>query len=217
MVERSPEPSPLDRVLVVEDEVPLRRGIATLVRRTWGAEVLEAGTTGEALALLARAPDLIIADVCLPDGSALSFLEATVTHSPEPLKIAISGWASAEQAFALGQLGVRAFLSKPFTLQALCDAVERARREAPAVEPLVRASVGRVAMRELQSRVRSVMIDQALALSDGSCTGAARLLRISRQAVQQVERQRLRTCTQAGRLEEDSAHDASATSQPRTG
>lgn len=216
MVERTPQPSPIDRVLVLEDEGPLRRGIATLVRRAWGAQVLEAGTTGEALVLLAHAPDLIIADVCLPDGSAQSFFEATVDHSPEPLKIAISGWASAEQAFALAQLGVRAFLSKPFTLQDLCDAVERVRREAPAVEPLVRASVGRVAMRELQRRVRSVMIDQALALSDGSCTRAARLLRVSRQALQQVERQRLRTTTQAGCVEDDSAREAPTTSQPHT-
>lgn len=216
MTEPTPQPSRIDRVLVVEDEVPLRRGIATMVRRTWSAEVLEAGSVEEALSLLSATPDLVIADVCLPDGSALSVLEATLQHSPEPLKVAISGWASAEQAFALAQIGVRAFLSKPFALQDLCDAVERARREPPAVEPLVRASVGRVAMRELQSRVRSVMIDQALALSEGSCTGAARLLRISRQAVQQVERQRLRDRAQAGSVDDDSAHEAPPTSQPRT-
>jgi len=216
MVEHDPQPTPIDRVLVVEDEGPLRRGIAIMARRTWGARVFEAGDAGEALALLSRAPDLIIADVCLPDGSVLPLFEATVGRSPEPLKIAISGWASAEQAFSLAQLGVRAFLAKPFTLEDLFDTAERARREAPVVEPLVRASVGRVAMRELQSRVRRVMIDQALALSDGSCTGAARLLRISRQAVQQVERHRLRRYTEAGRVEAHSARDAATSRQPST-
>lgn len=217
MAKLTPELRRIDRVLVVEDEVPLRRGMALMVRRTWGARVLEAGSTREALALLSQAPDLVIADVCLPDGSALDFLEATLQQSPEPLKIAVSGWASAEQAFALAQLGVRAFLSKPFTLQDLCEAVERVRREAPSVEPLVRASVGRVAMRELQSRVRAVMIDQALALSEGSCTGAARLLRISRQAVQQVDRSRF--AEPPASAEDANRGDAGSVSesQPRTG
>ncbi len=182
-------PRELGRVLIVEDHVPLRRAIALLLRNS-GAEVLEAGTAHGAIALLNPPPDLIICDVYLPDGSALKILEATLRLSPEPVKIAVSGHASAEEAFQLARLGVLAYLPKPFTLEELSATIERVLREPPDIDTLLRASVGRVPMRELQQRVRSVMVGQALALAQGSRSGAARLLDVSRQAIQQITRGR---------------------------
>ena len=44
-------------------------------------------------------------------------------------------------------------------------------------------------MRELQSDVRRVMIEQALAKARNSRSGAARLLDMTRQAVQQIVRE----------------------------
>jgi DNA-binding NtrC family response regulator len=177
------------RVLIVEDDDVLLRALAQRVH-AWGAVPILRSTASEGIEGLGHAPDLVIADVCLPDGSALAVFEATLDLSPEPLKVAISGIASAEQAFRLAQLGVRAYLAKPFSLDDLTAAVERILQEAPEFAPLVRASVGRVPMRELQGRVRHLMIDQALARAEGSRSGAARLLDVSRQAVQQVARQR---------------------------
>ena len=89
--------SKLERVLIVEDHVPLRAAIAAMARGWGGARVLEAGTAREALDLLHEAPELLIADICLPDGSVLAVLEATLDLSPEPVKIGISGGASANR------------------------------------------------------------------------------------------------------------------------
>jgi DNA-binding NtrC family response regulator len=50
------------------------------------------------------------------------------------------------------------------------------------------AIVGRVSFREVLDRVRRSMAEQALAMSAGNKTGAARLLGITRQAVQQLIR-----------------------------
>jgi DNA-binding NtrC family response regulator len=180
-------PRPIERVLIVEDNEPLRAAIAGLVR-SWNAEALEAGTVREAVGLLSPPPDLLICDVKLPDASVFSLLEATLSLCPEPAKIAISGLATPEEAFQLGQVGVREYLAKPFTLADLSEAVRRVLTEPPNFDPLLRASVGRVPMRELQKNVRSVMVEQALALSHGSRSGAARLLDVSRQAVQQILR-----------------------------
>jgi len=177
----------IQRVLVVEDHAPLRRAIAAHLSQG-GAVVVEAGTALGAMALLSADLDLVICDVCLPDRSGFEVLEHAARLSPEPLKIAISGKASAAEGFRLAQLGVRAYLSKPFSLQELTEAVDRVLSEAPQVDTLVRASVGRVPMREMQQRVRSVMVDQALALTHGSRSGAARLLEVSRQAIQQIAR-----------------------------
>ena len=177
----------LERVLIVEDNQALRAGIARVVQ-SWGAQAIEAGTVREAKAHLRPPPDLVVVDVRLPDGSAFSVLEAVSREWPAPVKVAISGKASPEEAFRLAQQGVRAYLSKPFSLGDLGAAVEAACSEAPLIEPLVTESVGYVPMRELQRNVRSTMIRQALALNQGSRSGAARLLDVSRQAIQQMLR-----------------------------
>src|SRR5262245_3574793 len=177
---------PLECVLIVEDSDALLEAMAGAVRQL-GAQVLEAATSARAIELLAeRAFDLVIADICLPDGSAHALFEATCRLAPEPLKIAISGKASAEQAFELAQVGVRAYLAKPFWLKDLREAIDRVRNEPPPLEPIARASVGFLPLRAMTSRLRTAMIDEALARSRGSRSGAARLLDVTRQAVQQA-------------------------------
>jgi len=178
----------LARALIVEDNAPLRAAIATMVGQVTG-EVISVGTAREAIERLRESPDLIVADVCLPDGSALRIFEAARELVPHSLTIGISGVASAEQAFELAQLGVRAYLAKPFSLRDLADAIERVRYEAPPLDQMVRASVGRVSLRKVTTHVRNVMINEALFRTQGSRSGAARLLDVSRQAVQQVTRQ----------------------------
>jgi DNA-binding NtrC family response regulator len=145
-----------------------------------------------ALALLERDPQLVIMDVRLPDGTALDVAEAATRRRPAPTMVVVSGNASPEESFRLAQAGVRAYLAKPLGMDDLVQAVEGALREGPALEPLVAAAVGHTSMRELQGDVRRVMVDQALALADGSRSGAARLLQVSRQAVQQIMRERHR-------------------------
>jgi two-component system, response regulator RegA len=190
---------PLECVLIVEDSNALRKAMAETVRQL-GAEVLEAATSAEAIALLDEgAFDLLIADVCLPDGSAHALFEATRRLAREPLKIGISGKASAEQAFELAQLGVRAYLAKPFRLKDLRDAIERVRTELPPLEAIARASVGLLPLRAMTSRVREAMIDEALARSRGSRSGAARLLDVTRQAVQQAIAETPKPTTKAPR------------------
>ncbi len=185
------------RVLVIEDDVALRAAIVRALG-PWGhAELLEAGTAVGACKLLASPPppDLIITDVRLPDDSVFRILEAVRETSPAPLIVAISGKASADEAFRLGQSGVRAYLPKPFSREGLTGAIERACNDAPSLEPLITASVGRVPMRELQGEVRRVMVKEALARTNGSRSGAARLLHVTRQAVQQIVRTEERTET----------------------
>lgn len=177
------------RVLIVEDNAPLRSAIARRIR-AWGSQPLEAGNAREAHALLSASPDLIVVDLHLPDGLAFGVIEAASQLWPKPVCVGISGRASPEQAFRLAQLGVRSFIEKPFSLEQLEQAVESAYRDAPRLELLIAACVGRVPLRELQDRLRDVMMHQALALSKGSRSETARLLAVSRQAIQQMLRRR---------------------------
>jgi DNA-binding NtrC family response regulator len=175
------------RVLIVEDHLPLRQALARAVRG-WGAEVLEAGSIREASSQLALLPDLVIVDVALPDGNARPIVEQAVRMRPAPAVIAMSGQASAEEAFELARLGARRYLPKPISLEDLTRSVEEALGDRPDLAPFVAAHVGNTPMRQVLDEVRSVMVDEALAREHGSRSGAARMLGVSRQAVQQAIR-----------------------------
>ncbi len=179
-----------ERVFVVEDDAALCAAIARIVSGWGELELSEAATAAEARSMLAEPPppDLVIIDVHLPDETAFGVLEAARELSPAPIVVAISGKASPDEAFRLAQAGVRAYLPKPFSIQELASTVETACSEAPDLEPMITAWVGRVPMRELQREVRRVMVKEALAQTEGSRSGAARLLHVTRQAVQQMVR-----------------------------
>ena len=104
--------------------------------------------------------------------------------------IAISGEASPEESFRLAQAGVRAYLAKPMGVDELTTKIEAALRGAPELEPLVVAAVGHKPLRGVQGDVRRAMVDQALARAEGNRSEAARLLSVSRQAVQQMVHER---------------------------
>lgn len=175
------------RVLIVEDHELVRRSLATAAR-TWGGEVLEAGSVRDGLDQLELRPDLVMVDVMLPDGSGRAVVEKAVTMRPAPAVIAMSGEASAEEAFELARLGARRYLPKPISLEDLAAAFDATLSDHPDLTPLIAAHVGHTPMRQLLDKVRGVMVDEALAREKGSRSGAARRLGVSRQAVQQAVR-----------------------------
>ena len=177
-----------ERVLIVEDHKPLRTAIARAARG-WGSEVLEAGTVREGQTLLAELPEVVIVDVALPDGQALPIVEEAVQMRPAAAVVAMSGQASAEEAFQLARAGARRYLAKPISLEDLTRSVEAALADRPKLDPFVAAHVGNTPLREVQGEVRRVMIEQALAKARNSRSGAARLLDLTRQAVQQIVRE----------------------------
>ncbi|HKP55548.1 MAG TPA: response regulator [Polyangiales bacterium] len=112
------------RALVVDDDDALRRSLVRFLRGMH-TEVAEARTLEEALRLLARGPDLVMTDVRLPDGSGCAVAEMASRLTPQPLVVAMSGLASASEAFALAQWGVRVYLAKPFApsefMESVCE------------------------------------------------------------------------------------------------
>lgn len=182
-------PERIQRALVVEDDPALRAALARTLE-AWGARVSTAVTAADARQTLAarEAPDLILVDVRLPDGPVEPFLQEAAELAPAPIVVAMSGVALPEETFQLASLGVRAYLAKPFGHRQLAESIQEACREPRLLRPVVRALVGRVSLRDLQRQVREVMVREALARSDGNRSGAARLLQVTRQAVQHTLR-----------------------------
>lgn len=182
-------PGPVcERLLIVEDVSALRRSFeAALAPRA--RQVRSVGLASEARQLLRELrPDLLLLDVALPDGTAFDVLDEARAAAVSPAVVVVSGQAGPEATFRLAQLGVRAYVPKPVTAQALDDAVTRALTEPADLEPHVRAVVGRKPLQEVEHDVRSAMVREALGRTGGSRRGAARLLSVSRQLLQHVLR-----------------------------
>lgn len=177
----------LRSALVVDDDATLRAGIAAFLRER-KLRVGTAASAADAIAQLRARPDLVVLDVRLPDGDAFTVLEHARQLAPAPVRIALSGAASPEDAFRLAQHGVRSFLQKPVSLDELWDAIQAAAEEPPDLAPIVQQTVGHLSLKQLTSQVRDEAIQQALAAARGNRTGAARILRVTRQAVQQMLR-----------------------------
>ncbi len=120
------------RILVVDDDVATRELLGDLLHRS-GASVVSAGSAAEALDEVARSlPDLIIADIGMPQEDGLSLMRR-IRSLPPPTglvrAIALSAYTRAEDQDAALQAGFGAFVAKPATPQQLLRALHTALNE----------------------------------------------------------------------------------------
>ena len=114
------------QVLVVDDEADIRELLAMTLSRM-GLETDCAGTTSEALALLAQnAYELCLTDMRLPDGDGLAVLDYVSRHQPNVPVAVITAYGSAENAVAALKAGAFDYLAKPVSLNQLRTLVRSA-------------------------------------------------------------------------------------------
>lgn len=174
------------RVLIVEDDRMVREGIVRALEQ-WGARVYSATTQDEGIEKLSVLPQLLIVDIRLPEkGSGIKVAEAAARLRPAPISIAISGEATASEAFHLAQVGVVTYIPKPLNLETFASTVEAVLSDPPDISPHVLMRVGSEKYCDVVRKVRYTMVEQALAKTGGNRVQAARLLNLTRQAVQQM-------------------------------
>jgi two-component system KDP operon response regulator KdpE len=101
------------RVLVVDDEAPIRR-LLRVALEAEGHGVIEAATAREGLAMAAReAPALIVLDLGLPDADGLSVLRDLRGWSPVPVLILSVRADESDKVEAL-DAGAQDYVVKPF-------------------------------------------------------------------------------------------------------
>ena len=180
------------RILIVEDDDELREAIAIdaegwpMRHRGGDGEILVAATADEGIALLEQEPEFVLVDVRLGADSGIRVVKAANEKAQPPSCLAMSGQASAEEAFELARLGVRGYLAKPFTLGELREIVEQAVTGTPHLEEVAQAEVGHTPILTVQDRVKKAMLQQALELWDGNYVKTATTLGVTRQAIQQM-------------------------------
>ncbi len=128
------------RVLVIDDEAPIRRFLHTALT-AHGYKVFEAGTGQEGLMRITEdRPDLIILDLGLPDLDGVDVTRRVREWSQTPI-IILSVREQEMQKVAALDAGADDYLTKPFGLSELLARMRVVMRHqvSPAGEPVVRS------------------------------------------------------------------------------
>jgi CheY-like chemotaxis protein len=118
------------RVLVVDDEIPVRTAIMRILRRH-GYEAVLAEDGREAVRLLARDPTQFVAvtlDLTMPVMSGIETFTALRTLSPTVPVLLMSGFSATDASARFGEDAPRVFLQKPFEVDEFMEALEAAMR-----------------------------------------------------------------------------------------
>jgi two-component system KDP operon response regulator KdpE len=133
--------APALRVLVVDDEPPIRK-LLRVSLEAQGFATLEAPNAKTALELLAESPDLILLDLGLPDMAGLDLLRAIRARNESvPILILSSREDEAGKVQAL-DLGADDYVTKPFGMEELLARMRAALRhqlQAQGERPVFRA------------------------------------------------------------------------------
>ncbi len=116
------------RVLIVEDDAPIREVIANHLRKK-GFAVTEAGDAETVLLRMSRERvpfDLVLTDIHLPGLSGVELLRLLLTHSPLKPVIVITGDSDEALAQRALRFGATGYLLKPFELFEVEVAVRQA-------------------------------------------------------------------------------------------
>ncbi len=127
----------MDRILIVDDQDDLLKGLAVNFRRE-GYEVLTATRGEEALSLAVKeAPDLIVLDVMLPGMSGLDVCrELRRTGVEAPIIMLTARGEEIDRVLGL-EIGADDYLTKPFSLRELLARVRARLRRRPAAPAAV--------------------------------------------------------------------------------
>jgi DNA-binding NarL/FixJ family response regulator len=122
----SEEPVRSLRLLVVDDHEVVRRGLASLLDRRSGFEVVaQAGSVAEAITLAAlHEPDLVIMDVRLPDGSGIEACREIRAARPETRVVMLTSYPDEEAVLSAIIAGASGYLLKQIRGRDLVSALE---------------------------------------------------------------------------------------------
>ncbi|MGH8587328.1 MAG: sigma-54-dependent transcriptional regulator [Gammaproteobacteria bacterium] len=113
------------RLLLVDDDAGVRFGVGQYLR-TYGYELVEAGSVADALSALRNEPaDLAILDYRLPDGDALELVPKLRELDAELPCVVLTGHGSIQLAVQAIKVGAEQFLTKPVELSALKVLIDR--------------------------------------------------------------------------------------------
>jgi DNA-binding NtrC family response regulator len=174
------------RILIIDDDVVVRRAVELVLGREGRHAVRSAESPSEANRLQADwSPDLVILDLGFPGESGETWLADQRSRDRDFRVVVLSGYDDAATAVRLLRLGAADYLVKPVPTHHLRSVVERILGQpllAATGTPHATALVWPIALPTLADCTQG-LIGEALRRCDGSVAEAARILGITRQAL----------------------------------
>ncbi len=136
-VRSTPPRTATETVLLVEDQVGVRRATRRILKRA-GYTVFEASHGEDALALATTFPgriDVLLTDVVMPGMSGPQLATALLEQRPELVVLYMSGYAEDVEEVRAALSRGQTFLAKPFAPEALLQSLRDAIEGPPEVEP----------------------------------------------------------------------------------
>ena len=144
----APDEAPL-RILLLEDEPPLRERFARILDEWTGGELVAAcATLDEALAQLPQQPvDLLMTDLNLPDGSGIDAITLLGKLYPDADAMVISVLADDETVLAAIEAGAAGYLLKDADSLELIESIQELR----AGRSPISSTIARVLVRRMSA------------------------------------------------------------------
>jgi two-component system, NtrC family, response regulator AtoC len=121
------------RFLIVDDDKNIRR-LCVTIGQSLGFLCSEADSAENALSMVeSEAPDLVLADLMMPNMSGLDFLEQIKKTVPQTEVSIMTGHGSIEAAVKAMRMGAYDFITKPFRLEELKLLLQRMEEKAQLV------------------------------------------------------------------------------------
>lgn len=114
--------------LLLVDDIPEQRELATTLLEQLGYQVATAASGEEALAYLSQGTvDLLLLDMIMTPGiDGLETYERVLAIHPDQRAVIVSGYAETDRVQKAMELGARRYVKKPYTLHTLARAVHEA-------------------------------------------------------------------------------------------
>lgn len=120
---------PIEKILVVDDELLMRNFLAETLRRKQ-YEVFIADGVQTALTHLKHTTfDLVISDMKMPDGSGIDIIKKIKQESPSTIVMIMTAYGSIDNAVEAMRLGAFHYLIKPFTPDTIEALLEKAQEQ----------------------------------------------------------------------------------------
>jgi len=137
------------RILLVEDDGPTRRHLARAIEAQPELELAgQAATCAEARALLAEsAPDVLLTDLGLPDGSGIELVRELHAAAPAALAMVVTALGNEQTVLAAVEAGASGYLLKDGSYDEIGDALHELLAGGSPISP----TIARTLLRRMQA------------------------------------------------------------------
>ncbi len=170
--------TPKIKILLVDDHIVLRMGLATAASGEEDMEVVgEAENGTDAIALFKELkPDVVVIDLRMPKLSGIETINELRKIAPEARILVFSNYASGEEVLQAFKNGANGFVVKEMPLDYLLEGIRKVHKGEQFMPPEISARISRRVVSQLSPRELEVLEHIAKGLSNKEIASALNLV-----------------------------------------